>query len=145
MLLALMVAQSASVFIEAGTLPHTVNLDCRAVSATAGAVMRFAATVEYSGSSAGENHHVRVLVKPVNNDFPEAETRPAEGGGFTNRPFAMDESWRGQRLFYSFELPETVGSVSETGVARLDLMIGDHPGQRVAAGLCNMTVESQRS
>ena len=145
MLLALILAQSASTYIDGTTSPHTVVLDCRVVSLTADDVMRFAATVEYSGGSAGHNHHVHVRVKPVNNDFPSAETHPAEGGSFSNRPFAMVDSWRGQELFYSFELPSKpdFGSVAESGIARLDLMVGDYPGERIAAGLCTMSVESR--
>jgi hypothetical protein len=141
MLFALVLAKSASTFIDSTTFPHTVALTCRVVSATSDDVLQFAATVDYSGGGPDHNHHTRVLVKPVNNDFPIAETRPVEGGRFSDKPVAMVDSWRGQELFYSFELPSNVGAVHDMGVARMDIMVGGFPHQRIAAGPCTIKVE----
>ena len=145
MLAALIIVQGVSVSLEGSTLPHVVSLDCRAVTSSSDEILRVAASVEYSGGEPSENHHIRVTVEPVNSDFPRAETRPVWGQGrcFTNEPFAVVQNWRGQRLVYNFELPTNLGSVAENGVARLDVMAGQTSNQRIATGLCAMTVESR--
>lgn len=140
-LLALSLAQTALTSINADTLPHKVELDCRVVSLQEDAALRFAATVHYSGSKTGENHHTFVLVEPKDNAYPRAETRPSPGGKFSNKPFAFVADWHGKNLTYQFELPSSLGSVDEHGVARMEIMNGVHDGTRLASGICKSTIK----
>jgi len=142
-LLALSLSQAASTVIDTTRLPHTVNLECRALSATADEVLRFNATIEYSGDTGGNrNHHVRVLVEPDGNDFPTAlaMTTPEERRFYTRTPSASGE-WQDEYLRYQFNIPSQFGSVIDEGAVSLEVTMDDPYRTPLAAGICNMTVE----